>query len=105
MPLPKGGVDGSLMSTVPLLCCLSGFEVERADQVERCGAKRHATDTRPQVDHIAFLAAAGVKAVKHVLLQVHAEGATTTIAAMDRAGPRRCGPLPRGDLGQWLVGV
>ena len=89
--LCKGGVGGSLISTVPLLGSLPRFEIERADQVERGGAERHATDTGPQVDHIAFLAAAGVKAVKDVLFQVHAEGAATTIAAVDRAGPAALG--------------
>ena len=41
---------------------------------------------RPQVDHVALLAAPRVEALEDVVVEVHAEGAAAAVAAMDRTG-------------------
>ena len=43
-------------------------------------------DSGPQVNHVALLAALRVEALKHVVVEVDAEGAAAAIAAMDRTG-------------------
>src|SRR5262245_1685742 len=50
----------------------------------------------PQVDDVALLATAGVEAVEGVAVQVDAEGAAASIAAVDRAGTAllRAGAAP-----------
>ena len=60
--------------------------MERLHQVERGFAEAQVVDRGPQVDHVALLPAAGVEAVEHVLVEVHAERRAAAVAAMDRAG-------------------
>src|SRR3954468_10119470 len=74
--------------TVPLLCCpgRGGFEAEGPHQVEGGRAHAHLVQPRPQVDHVPLLAAPGVEAVEHVVVQVDAECATAAVGPMKRAG-------------------
>src|SRR5262245_52740638 len=79
--------------TVPLLC--SGramrFQVEGTDQVEGCLAQVQVVERCPQVDDIAFRLAGRLKALIHVVGQMHAEGPPSAVAAMDRTRPAPLG--------------
>src|SRR5260370_51395 len=74
--------------TVPLLCSARGsrFKVERANQIDSGPAQVLVVQRRPQVDHVAVLAASPVEARPDVLLEVHAERAAAAVALVDRTG-------------------
>jgi len=90
-----------MLLTVPLLCSLRwrGFECKRAHEVQRCLTQILVMQRGPQIDHVSLLLTAGAEALKGVVIEVHAEGAATTVRAMDWAGAahlRACAvQLPR----------
>ena len=71
---------------MPLLCSGRRFKVERAHQVESGRAQVETVERGPQIDHVSFLLTARVETVEHVRAQVHAEGAATSVGAVDGTG-------------------
>src|ERR1019366_5919602 len=87
--------------TVPLLCWLRWrrFESKRTHEVQRRLAQILVMQRGPQIDHVSLLLTARAEALEDVVIEVHAEGAATTVRAMDWAGAallRACAvQLPR----------
>src|ERR1700738_3943446 len=81
--------------TLPLLCSVlwSRLQVEGFHQVDGGCTQGHLVQGRPQVDHVALLAALRVKTLEHVVFEVHAEGSAATVGAMNgtRAAAMRAG--------------
>jgi len=73
-------------STVPLLCCRHGFEVEGTDEVEGGVRQAQAKQRRTQFEHVAVTPIASVGAPIRVQAEVDAEGTAAAIAAMDPTG-------------------
>src|SRR5262245_25286034 len=73
-------------STVPLLCCRRGFEVEGVHEVEGGFTQTQLMQCGPQVDDVALALAVGIEALELAQRQVDAEGSAPAIATMDRAG-------------------
>ena len=74
--------------TVPLLCWLRwrGFECKCVHEVQRRLTQVLVMQRGPQIDHVSLLLATGAEALEDVVIEVHAEGAATTVRAMDWAG-------------------
>src|SRR5258708_28420503 len=74
--------------TVPLLCSARGsrFKVEGENQIDGGAAQVQVVQGRPQVHHVALLAAPLVEALEDVVLEVHAERAAAAVALVDRTG-------------------
>src|SRR4051794_23881286 len=82
------GAGNRALLTVPLLCARwrSRLQTERPHQVQRRLTQTLLMQSRPQVDHVALLAAPRVEAVEHPFVEVHAEGPAPAVAAVDWAG-------------------